>query len=395
MLVFAFDRDWTVDVNPHPNRQAVPLTWVRELAHSTEHAVYAIGNQDLADEAAIPGVVDIVGMHPDDWERWLGGKRPNGHYERFPERRERLALIADLHPDADGCIVVDDLDLSDVDGWDHYHAWEFVPAAEQGEIHPDLPFAREPMTDGGVPADEGEYPTTAGIVPADATDLDTWLGEYNDVSGFEITHTDDKSERTVLCRDISVIRRTMTLAVEPVFRCQPAVHDGDSFTVGITDIEQVSAVDPLAEVYLPKTTDPVEQATALAQLAADNPFAVDVSRVLGLLDCEDGAPRGDALAALQMVAAARPADCTPALPILRSLLENEAAGAETMLAIIESIGGREASDIAPLTAVIVPYLSDTDTEVRQQAAGCITKITEADPGDAVEAVPAVAPLLED
>ena len=61
MLVFAFDRDWTVDVNPNPNKEAVPLEWVRHLAHETEHAVYAIGNQLLADEAAIPGVVDIVG----------------------------------------------------------------------------------------------------------------------------------------------------------------------------------------------------------------------------------------------------------------------------------------------------------------------------------------------
>ena len=51
MTVFAFDRDWTVDVNPHPNRQAVPLDWVRTLAHETAHPVYAIGNQDLADEA--------------------------------------------------------------------------------------------------------------------------------------------------------------------------------------------------------------------------------------------------------------------------------------------------------------------------------------------------------
>lgn len=29
MIVLAFDRDWTVDVNPHPNREAVPLEWVR------------------------------------------------------------------------------------------------------------------------------------------------------------------------------------------------------------------------------------------------------------------------------------------------------------------------------------------------------------------------------
>jgi len=47
MLVFAFDRDWTIDVNPHPRHDAVPLEWVRHLAHETPHAVYAIGNQTL------------------------------------------------------------------------------------------------------------------------------------------------------------------------------------------------------------------------------------------------------------------------------------------------------------------------------------------------------------
>jgi hypothetical protein len=139
MHVFAFDRDWTVDVNSHPRHQAVPLDWVRHLAHETEHAVYAIGNQDLADEAAIPGVVDIVGRHDDEWDEWLGGKQPDGHYERFPTRRERLALIEDLHPDADAYVVVDDLDLSDVESWEHYHAWDFIPEVERGAIGPNLP----------------------------------------------------------------------------------------------------------------------------------------------------------------------------------------------------------------------------------------------------------------
>jgi len=83
MLVFAFDRDWTIDVNPHPRHDAVPLEWVRHLAHETPHAVYAIGNQTLAEEAAIPGVVDIVGRHPDDWDEWLGEKQPDGRYEQF------------------------------------------------------------------------------------------------------------------------------------------------------------------------------------------------------------------------------------------------------------------------------------------------------------------------
>jgi hypothetical protein len=129
----------TVDVNPHPSHDAVPLEWVRHLAHKTDHAVYAIDNQALAEEAAIPGVVDIIGRHADDWDQWVGEKRPDGWYQRFPLRRERLSLIADLHPDADSYVVVDDLDLSDVEGWSHYYAWDFVPAVESGEVPVSVP----------------------------------------------------------------------------------------------------------------------------------------------------------------------------------------------------------------------------------------------------------------
>jgi hypothetical protein len=140
MMVFAFDRDWTVDVNPPPNRQAVPISWVRHLAHQTEHEVFAIGNQTLAEEASIPGVVDIVGRHDGvDWMEAFGDKRPDGRYERFPERRERLRMLTEIFPDATARIVVDDLDLSDVDDWTHYHAWDFVPAVESGNLNVPLP----------------------------------------------------------------------------------------------------------------------------------------------------------------------------------------------------------------------------------------------------------------
>ena len=82
MSVFACDRDRTVDVNPYPLRKAVLLGWVRRPARDTVHAAYAIGTRALADEAAVPGVVDIVGMHPDDRDDWLGDKRPTGRYEQ-------------------------------------------------------------------------------------------------------------------------------------------------------------------------------------------------------------------------------------------------------------------------------------------------------------------------
>ncbi|QLD84523.1 HEAT repeat domain-containing protein [Natronomonas halophila] len=388
MLVFAFDRDWTVDVNPHPNKAAVPLGWVRELAHETEHAVYAIGNQDLASEAAIPGVVDIVGMHPDDWDRWLGDKQADGYYERFPDRRERLELIADLHPEADDYVVVDDLDLSDVDGWDHYHAWDFVPAIERGEVDPSLPWVREPLADGG-------YPSSAGIVPVDASDLDDWLEDRRDAPGFEVRYADDGTERTELFRDVSIIRGTMRPAAASAVRCQPASADRDAVSIAVDDIEQVNAVKPPMDAFLPETDDPVERAAAIADLAADNPFAVDVSRVLALLDREDDAPQAEALRALEEVASARPGDCTPAVPILRSLLEGDCADPERALSVLDAIGGWDGRDIVPLAGVIETYLTAADPSVRAQATACIGKIVEEDPDEGVGMVPALAMLLKD
>ncbi|WP_049894127.1 hypothetical protein [Salinarchaeum sp. Harcht-Bsk1] len=144
MTVFAFDRDWTVDVNAHPSKDSVPLEWVRLLADDPDHSVYAIGNRMLEEEAGIPGVVDVVHRHPDDSERWLGEPTGNGHPEKLPTRKERLSLIADLHPAAEKLVVVDDLDLSYVEGWTHYYPWDFVRAVNAGNCQSDLPVRVNP-----------------------------------------------------------------------------------------------------------------------------------------------------------------------------------------------------------------------------------------------------------
>ena len=135
MMVFAFDRDWTVDVNPPPgDRVAVPLEWVRHLAHETDHEVWAVGNQDLKAEADIPGIVELAERYYDEGIERLGARNDAGRYEFWPLRRERLRMLTEVFPDAAEYIVVDDLDLSDVEGWNHYHAWEFVPAVERGDL---------------------------------------------------------------------------------------------------------------------------------------------------------------------------------------------------------------------------------------------------------------------
>jgi hypothetical protein len=133
MYVLAFDRDWTVDVNAHPRYDAVPLEWVRYWAHETDHEIWAIGNQDLVAEAEIPGTVESIRRRDGTIEA-LGEQDAYGYYEWWPERDERLHILTELFPDAAEYVVVDDLDLSYVDGWTHYHAWDFLDAIDDAHL---------------------------------------------------------------------------------------------------------------------------------------------------------------------------------------------------------------------------------------------------------------------
>lgn len=153
MLVLAFDRDWTVDLNPAPGKQAVPLEWVTYWAES-EHECWATGNQRLVEEAGIPGTVESIRRRDGDIEA-LGEKNALGRYEHWPEREDRLRILADLFPEAEDYIVVDDLDLSHVDGWRHYYAWDFVPAVEAGELPLSAP---SPAADAGETTDTQRKP---------------------------------------------------------------------------------------------------------------------------------------------------------------------------------------------------------------------------------------------
>lgn len=392
MQVFAFDRDWTVDVNPHPHHEAVPLEWVRYLAHETEHPVYAIGNQTLAEEAAIPGVVDIVGRHADDWDQWLGDKQPDGYYEQFPLRRERLSLIADLHPDPDSYIVVDDLDLADVDGWDHYHAWEFVPAVEQGEIDIEVP-------DGGDPVSDGGYPTKAGIIPGDISDLSSFLSDFQNPPAYELTYTeDDETESRLLWRASVNAVRLERPEERPALQCTPLAPSTDQFVVDFEAVERLSVVDPLPETYTKAAETPSEMATALFRQAKAKPETVRVSSILTLLerDVEDTFGQKRAMKALRRVAGSRPGDCAPAIPILDSLLADpEFTGAADALQTLRHIGTDSPEDIAPVAEAISLHLDSNNVTARREAARCLALIADDYPDDVVDAVEELAQVIVD
>lgn len=123
MIVFAFDRDDTLDVNPHHRKEPmVPMEWVRYLAHETEHEVWATGNQALKAEAEIPGEAEAM----EHLEIEKGDFRP--------PRRNRVRMLGEMFPEADRYIVIDDVDLSFLEEWEHYYPWTFVEAVQAGEL---------------------------------------------------------------------------------------------------------------------------------------------------------------------------------------------------------------------------------------------------------------------
>ncbi len=392
MTVFAFDRDWTVDVNPHPHHDAVPLEWVRYLAHVTDHHVYAIGNQDLADEAAIPGVVDIVGQHGDDWDQWLGAKQPDGRYERFPSRRERLALIEDLHPDADRYIVIDDLDLSGVAEWEHYHAWEFVPAVERGDIDVSIPDhdTEDLVCDGGLP-------TKAGLIPTSASHLASFLEEWADAPGYELTYADGGEERTLLCWDISEAGRSFERpAAQPAVECEPLAPGEETVTVNADNIEMLHVVRPPPKLYLDCADTATERAIGLRRLATVDADAVTVSAILTVIETGDDDATHAGVAALRQVARDRPEECTPAVPILRSLLDDKSGiGILNVVGTLRHIAEESPSDVAPLIEDLEPYLNHKRPSVRAEATRTVAAVGDADPADSVACVQALASVIED
>jgi hypothetical protein len=138
-IVLAFDRDWTVDVNAHPRREAVPLEYVRHWKENTKHEVWATGNQLLVEEAKIPGTVESVRRLRGDIKPFGEKDEQTGRYENWPEREKRLKILEKLFPDADEYIVIDDLDLKHVDNWNHYYAWNFMEALRNGELSIEKP----------------------------------------------------------------------------------------------------------------------------------------------------------------------------------------------------------------------------------------------------------------
>lgn len=369
MKVLAFDRDWTVDVNPHPNREAVPLEWVRYWAHATDHEVWAIGNQDLVEEAVIPGTVESI-LRRDGHTDVLGEQDDYGYYEWWPERDARLQILAELFPDAEEYIVVDDLDLSHVDGWDHYHAWNFMDAIRAGDIGLETPPSETPLSDGG-------FRTKADVEQI----LD---GEQF----FELTYQGDGQERTYLVSHREPHRPAMTpLKGPPTFHFD-SIGNGDTHSVRLPDVVDLRPV-PFDGIPKPLTTQALRVLGDAAESDSEELADETVHQALQQAREQTEKPVQGLRIAFYLLKA-RDGVLDEFGEEIFSLLTKEKTGVGG--AVITQIRARAQDD----PTSIEPYVSELamivapDAPYRTEATQCLMEVAEVNPTAALDGVPVLA-----
>lgn len=373
MQVLAFDRDWTVDLNPHPNHRAVPLDWVHHWAHHTNHEVWAIGNQDLVYEAGIPGVVEIVRRYHGDLET-LGEQDENGRYESWPSRERRLELLSELFPDATNYIVIDDLDLEHVEGWEHYHAWEFIDALEKGSSISGL----------STPSNEEKLSPSRG----NDTDHDQKIRNQLEQASEVKVRLDDEREDAFRSRSWKEGRPSASPPGDP----RPMVFTTDS---GETIRAKVSEIAEIEVCRMASESDDDRGDIESSQLDSDT--IPDPSLMLGR------AEQADCFTTTQQVEFA--------INLLKLRTQVPAFSHTVAETFLDQVEGVPEEDRSPVVLVIkfarnhpmilsqyideLGTLARLDNEfVRQQALRCLVSIVEYDPQDVLDAVPTFDMVLE-
>jgi HEAT repeat protein len=370
MYVLAFDRDWTVDVNPHPNRDAVPLAWVRYWAHEVGHEVWAIGNQDLVDEAEIPGTVESIRRRDGDVDA-LGEQDEFGYYEWWPEREHRLQILAELFPDAEGYIVVDDLDLGHVDGWDHYHAWDFVELVRQGALGVSTPPSRDVSQDGGF---------ESGDAVRDV---------LSDGFVFEITFQADGGQQTYLVTHVEASRPSMKPLQGPPAFWFESIGGDEQFSVRLPDID---ALHPVSYEELP---DPMAGAAfaAVREQLEDEPPSVEAGTLRTMLsDAAADASNEDRRAALRLAMATvnhRDDVRGPVVDAMFALLADDPTALDqAALQSLHDVAGQDPAVLEAYVTELAAYASQ-ESMYQEPATRCLMELAETNPDSVLDAVPAL------
>ncbi|WP_123537892.1 HEAT repeat domain-containing protein [Halosimplex salinum] len=370
MYVLAFDRDWTVDLNPHPRWEAVPLEWVRYWAHEAGHEVWAIGNQDLVEDADIAGTVESI-RRRDGHVDALGEQDEYGYYEWWPEREERLRILLELFPNAEGYIAVDDLDLGHVDGWEHFHAWNFVEYVRQGELGLSAPPSTGLSPDGGFESGDAVREVLAdGYV-------------------FELTHRTDGEQKTHLVTHFEPDRPSMTpLKGPPAFWFETVGND-ERFSVRLPEIE---ALQP---VPYDRLADPLAGAAfaAVRKQLEEDPASVDEELLRTMLsDAAADAASVDRRKALRLaMTAVKHCDDSRevAVDATFDLLADEPSALDrAALQALHEAATDDPTVLKDHVGDLSAYASQ-DSMYQAAATHCLMELAEADPTRVLDAVPAL------
>lgn len=373
MYVLAFDRDWTVDISPHPKLEMVPIDWIRYWAHETPHEVWAIGNQDLVEEADIPGTVESIRRRDGDIAA-LGELNEHGHYEWWPSREDRLKILANLFPDAEEYIVVDDLDLSDVDGWRHYYAWDFVEGVRSGEIKLSPPTELV-KSDGGLTDERIKSILDEGEV-------------------FELTYHEGGSSKNYLVTHIEP-RRPSQRPINPRGYRFQAVGTTNQFTVRQPNIK---ALVPLEVADLSDTLI-AAKAAGLREQLTEEPQSVPDAEIVEVLQAgqkgEVETERRATLRLAQTVLKARPDMRIDLLePLFRLLQQDEFEAGKKALKTLSDICGESPSICEDYVTEMASLVNDSPY-YEEHAARCLMETAEASPGKLIEVVPVLETALTD
>lgn len=370
MYVLAFDRDWTVDVNPHPHREAVPLEWVRYWAHETEHEVWAIGNQYLVGEADIPGTVESVRRRDGNIDA-LGEQDEDGYFEWWPDREERLDILAELFPNADGHVVVDDLDLGYVEGWGHYHAWDFVEAVQDDSLDIVPPSSTNLSPDGGFESEDAVHEV-----------LDTGYV-------FELTHRTEGEPKTHLVTHVEPERPSMKPLHGPPTFWFDTVGNDNRLSVRLPEIDALQPVpcdqlaNPFAEAAFAAVREQIKDEGSTVELATIRTLLTDATADSTTIETHE---------ALRL-----------ALITLQHRDDARALAVETVFQLLDDCGDElETETLKTLwkhtnddPAVLRPHVSELATHPspespsQQPATRCLMVVAEAYPESVLDAVPAV------
>ena len=370
MYVLVFDWDWTVDVNPLPQRNVVPLEWVRYRAYEAGHGIWAIGNQDFVDEANLLGTVEPVRQRDGHIDA-LGEGNKHGSYEWWPERKERLQILTELFPDAKGQMLIDALDIGHVNGWEHNHAWDFVKHIRQGESGVSSPSSTDLTPDGGFESGEAVRDILAdGYV-------------------FELTHRTDGEQKTHLVTHFEPDRPSMTPLKGPPAFWFETVGSDEAFSVRLPE------VDALYSVPYERLADPLAGAAfaAVRKQLEDDPESVDGELLRSMLS--DAASdstnidRREALCLAMSTVEHRGDVREVAVNATFALLADKPTALDrAALQALHQTAKDEPAVLKAYVAELAAYASQ-NSMYQTAATHCLMELAEADPASVLDAVPAL------